>query len=107
MKFIIMFLPTKINPYILVFITYCPCLGMSCRVLNNVSNNSHRCVLCNRVGQDNKVAFVSPICKANKNGGKSYRSIGFEICLDSEECNERITSTEKLEEILKNVNNLK
>ncbi|WP_207753522.1 hypothetical protein [Sporosalibacterium faouarense] len=53
------------------------------------------------------MAFVSPICKANKNGGKSYRSIGFEICLDSEECNERITSTEKLEEILKNVNNLK
>lgn len=34
----------------------------------------------------------------------AYKSIGFDICLDSNKCNERIESVEKLEKILKEVN---
>ena len=80
-------------------------IGMACRITNYNSNNTHICTLCNRVGRDNEVAFVSPICKTT--GENSYKSIGFNICLDSEKCNERIVSTEKLERILKDVNNIK
>ncbi|MBL4930587.1 FBP domain-containing protein [Clostridium paridis] len=82
-------------------------IGMACRISNPDANNSHRCVLCNRVGKENEVAFVSPICKTTSTAEGAYRSIGFDLCLDSKECNERIVSTEKLEEILKNVNNIK
>lgn len=80
-------------------------LGMACRITNHSSNNTHICALCNHVGKDSDVAFVSPICKTS--GENSYKSIGFNICLDSKECNERIVSTEKLERILKDVNNIK
>lgn len=79
-------------------------IGMACRITNYDSNASHNCVLCNRVGKGKEVAFVSPICKTNNT---SYRSIGFDICLDSQTCNERLTSIERLEEILKDVNNIK
>ncbi|WP_425448820.1 FBP domain-containing protein [Dethiothermospora halolimnae] len=79
-------------------------LGMKCRIINHASSNSRRCVLCNHIDEGNEVAFVSPICKTD-NG--NYRSIGFDICLDSKICNERIASTEKLEKILKDVNNIK
>lgn len=82
-------------------------IGMACRITNPVSNNTNRCVLCNRVGKGDEVAFVSPICKTSNTSESAYRSLGFAICLDSEKCNERITSIENLEEILKNVNNIK
>lgn len=82
-------------------------VGMACRITNNVSSSTHRCVLCNRVSTGSEVAFVSPLCKTANTGEGAYRSIGFDICLDSEMCNERISSTEKLEEILKDVNNIK
>lgn len=82
-------------------------MGMACRLPNSGSNNTHICTLCNHVGDQNEVAFVSPICKTANAGEGAYRSIGFDICLDSKKCNERITSTEKLEKILKNVNNIK
>lgn len=82
-------------------------IGMACRITNPVSNNSHICVLCNRVGMENEVAFVSPICKTANAAEGAYRSIGFNICLDSEKCNERIVSLEKLEQLLKDVNNIK
>ncbi|MHC1682639.1 MAG: FusB/FusC family EF-G-binding protein [Clostridiaceae bacterium] len=80
-------------------------IGMSCRITNPGSNNSHICILCNRVGKENEVAFVSPIC--SKTHQDAYRSIGFDICLDSETCNDRITTVEKLEKLLKDVNNIK
>lgn len=80
-------------------------IGMSCRITNDSSNNTHICTLCNHVGRDNEVAFVSPICKTT--GENSYKSIGFNICLDSSKCNKRIVSTEKLEKILKDVNNIR
>lgn len=82
-------------------------IGMACRISNPDSTNSRICVLCNRIGNENEVAFVSPICKATKGTKGAYRSIGFNLCLDSKKCNERIISVEKLEEILKNVNNIK
>ncbi|MCY6960111.1 FusB/FusC family EF-G-binding protein [Clostridium brassicae] len=77
-------------------------IGMSCRIPNYSSNNTHVCTLCNRAGNENEVAFVSPICKT-----ANYRSIGFHMCLDSTKCNKRIASVEKLEKILKDVNNIK
>lgn len=80
-------------------------IGMACRIPNYSSNNTHVCTLCNHIGLENEVAFVSPICKPSAKD--AYRSIGFDICLDSQKCNERIVSTEKLEKILKNVNNIK
>jgi hypothetical protein len=82
-------------------------IGMACKITNNVSNNTHICALCNRVGRGDEVAFVSPICKTDNTAEGAYRSIGFDICLDSKKCNERIVSIEKLEEILKDVNNIK
>lgn len=82
-------------------------IGMSCRISNHELNNTHRCVLCNRVGDENEVISVSPICKTSNSGEGAYRSIGFDICLDSKKCNDRIVNTEKLEEILKDVNNIK
>lgn len=82
-------------------------IGMACRIPNYSSNNTHVCALCNHVGSQNEVAFVSPICKTTNTGEGAYRSIGFNICLDSQKCNERIVSIEKLEKLLKDVNNIK
>lgn len=82
-------------------------IGMACRIPNYSSNNTHICALCNHVGNQNEVAFVSPICKTTNTGEDAYRSIGFNICLDSQKCNDRIVSIEKLEKLLKNVNNIK
>jgi hypothetical protein len=82
-------------------------IGMACRITNCAPNSTHLCVLCNHVGGENKVAFVSPMCKTSNTGEGAYRSIGFDICLDSEKCNERIAAIEKLEKILKDVNNIK
>ncbi|MFD3157977.1 FusB/FusC family EF-G-binding protein [Haloimpatiens sp. FM7330] len=79
-------------------------VGMTCKIPNYSSNNLHVCALCNHVGPQNEVAFVSSVCKKNNTKKGSYRSIGFDICLNSKECNERIASTEKLEKILKDVN---
>ncbi|MGG7078488.1 FusB/FusC family EF-G-binding protein [Clostridium sardiniense] len=82
-------------------------VGMACRISNFNSNNTNVCTLCNHIGPDNEVAFVSPVCKKANAGKDYYRSIGFHVCLDSEKCNERIVSVEKLENILKDVNNIK
>ena len=59
----------------------------------------------NRIGSEREVEFVSPICKPLSE--EDYKSLGFYICLDSKECNERIESVEKLEDILKVVNRIK
>ena len=80
-------------------------VGMACRLPNFNSNNTHICALCNYPGKDNEVAFVSPVCKPKNLD--DYKSLGFDICLDSVACNERIISTETLERLLKNVNNLR
>ena len=81
-------------------------IGMACRIRNYGSNHTHMCALCNHVGGENEVAVVSSICKTANSGEGAYRLIGFELCLDSEKCNERIVAIEKLEKILKNVNNI-
>lgn len=82
-------------------------IGMACRIPSYSSNNAHICTLCNHVGSKNEVEFVSPICKTTNTKEGNYKSIGFDICLDSAKCNERIVSVEKLEKILKDVNNIK
>ncbi|EOU2021369.1 elongation factor G-binding protein, partial [Clostridium perfringens] len=81
--------------------------GMACKIPSYNSSNNHICTLCNHIGNDTEVAFVSAICKTSNPEQGTYRSIGFDICLDSEKCNERITSTDKLEKLLKDVNNIK
>ncbi|WP_138205689.1 FusB/FusC family EF-G-binding protein [Haloimpatiens lingqiaonensis] len=78
-------------------------VGMVCKIPSYNSNNTHMCSLCNHVGSEDEVAFVAAICKTKGN----YKSLGFNICLDSQKCNERIVSIEKLEKILKDVNNIK
>ena len=80
-------------------------LGMACRLPNSTSNNTNICTICNHIGSESEVAFVSPICKPRNE--EDYKSLGFHICLNSVECNERITSTEKLEKLLKDVNRIK
>lgn len=82
-------------------------LGMVCRLPSSIANNTNICVLCNHIGPENEVAFVSSICKTSNHNIDAYKSIGFHICLDSAKCNERIGSVEKLEKILKDVNNIK
>ncbi|TGE36769.1 elongation factor G-binding protein [Desulfosporosinus fructosivorans] len=81
-------------------------IGMTCRIRNYSSNHTHMCALCNHEGGENEVAVVSSICKTANTGDGAYKSIGFELCLDSEKCNERIVAIEKLEKILKKVNNI-
>lgn len=80
-------------------------LGMACRLTSSKPNSANICTLCNHIGSENEVAFVSPICKPKNQD--DYKSLGFYVCLNSSECNERITSTEKLENLIKNVNRLK
>lgn len=79
-------------------------LGMACRISNPEPKSSHRCILCNHIGKENEVAFVSPICKPLSKD--AYKSLGFDICLNSKDCNERIISVDKLEDLLKTVNNI-
>lgn len=79
-------------------------LGMTCRLTDLNTNCS--CALCNNRGDDkDPVVYVSSLCKT-KGGIDNYKSIGFNICLDSRKCNERITSTDKIEEIFKEAHNL-
>ena len=80
-------------------------VGMACRISKPEPKSSHRCVLCNHIGKENEVSFVSPICKQSSKD--AYKSIGFDICLNSKDCNERIVSTDKIEDLLKTVNNIK
>lgn len=80
-------------------------LGMACRLTLNRPKGANVCTLCNHIGSENEVAFVSPICKPRSED--DYKSLGFHICLNSAECNERITSTENLENLLKTVNRIK
>lgn len=82
-------------------------VGMTCKITNYSSNNTHICALCNHVGSENEVGFVTSLCKTDNTGEGAYKSINFDICLDSEKCNERIVSIEKLEKILKDINNIK
>lgn len=82
-------------------------VGMACRLPSSNSNNTNICTLCNHAGPESEVAFVSPICKTSNPGLDSYKSIGFHVCLDSKACNDRIVSTEKLENLLMEVNNIK
>lgn len=82
-------------------------IGMACRITDDTSNNTRICALCNYIGNKNEVAFVSPICKTSNTSEGAYRSIGFNACLDSEKCNDRIVNIEKLENILKDANNIR
>lgn len=81
-------------------------IGMACKLPKSTSNATNICTLCNHIGSESEVAFVSPICKTSNSGLDSYKSIGFHVCLDSSKCNERIVSTEKLEGLLNTVNNI-
>ena len=80
-------------------------LGMACRLPKTNSKATNICTFCNKIGSEQEVAFVSPICKQVRED--DYKSLGFYVCLDSDECNERIESVEKLEKILKSVNRIK
>lgn len=76
--------------------------GIECSIVPNDGNNKCMCALCHSVGDPDKVAFVSVICKNKKGGGiNNYKSIGFSVCLDNESCNERIMDVSKLEELIK------
>ncbi|MEF9958656.1 MAG: FusB/FusC family EF-G-binding protein [Niameybacter sp.] len=82
-------------------------VGMACRLPNSNSKNKHICTLCHYVGDETEVACVSPVCKATSSDAGAYRSISFDVCLDSKKCNDRITSAEKLENLLKDVCQIK
>lgn len=80
-------------------------LGMACRLPKTNNNGTNICALCNHIGSESEVAFVSPICKQTSQD--DYKSLGFYVCLNSDECNERIESVKKLEELIKIVNKIK
>ncbi|MGL4773453.1 MAG: FBP domain-containing protein, partial [Clostridium sp.] len=82
-------------------------VGMVCRLQGFNSTKTHICALCNRMGKDDEITYVSSLCKTTSKSLDAYKSTAFYVCLDSEKCNEKITSTDKLEEILKDVNNIK
>ncbi|OHW63565.1 fibronectin-binding protein (FBP) [Andreesenia angusta] len=81
-------------------------LGMTCRIISQKNTNSYVCALCNYVGRDGEVISVSPVCKTRESGRDTYKSIGISICKNSDECNSRISSIERLEDILKTVNGI-
>ncbi|EKN70880.1 fibronectin-binding family protein [Neobacillus bataviensis LMG 21833] len=72
-------------------------MGIECKY--SILNKDNICSFCNRFG---KVAFISTITKAKKsNNPDYYKAIGNYICLDSAECNRRITSVDYLTAFLK------
>ncbi|WBW98445.1 FusB/FusC family EF-G-binding protein [Oceanirhabdus sp. W0125-5] len=72
-------------------------VGLTCRGISTKTNASNMCALCRCGGTKKDVAFVSVVSKSSEN----YKSLGFYICMDSQKCNERITSISKLEEIIR------
>lgn len=82
-------------------------LGMSCKLPTYNSSNTRVCSFCNNLGHQNEVAFVSARCKKPNTADGTYRSIGFNIGLDSKKCNQQIISIENIEKIFKDVNNIK
>ena len=80
-------------------------LGMACRLPKTSNKGTNICALCNHIGSESEVAFVSPICKQTSED--DYKSLGFYVCLDSNKCNERIESAEKLEELITTVNRIR
>jgi Elongation factor G-binding protein, N-terminal/FBP C-terminal treble-clef zinc-finger len=64
------------------------------------SSKKNLCSFCNSFGE---VAYFSTITKAKKsNNPDYYKSIGNLICVDSSECNKKITNVEYLTTFLKN-----
>jgi hypothetical protein len=71
-------------------------LGIECKY--SILNKDNICSFCNRFG---KVAFISTITKAKKsNNPDYYKAIGNYICLDSAECNKKITNVDYLASFL-------
>ncbi|MGL4990517.1 MAG: FBP domain-containing protein [Sarcina sp.] len=95
------------NKFYIIYTINNKSVGLSSKIINSNSNNMNICALCNHVGKNDEIAFVSSRCKIPNSKEGAYKSIAFNVCLNSLECNERITSTKKLEEILKGVNNIK
>lgn len=98
---------TSIKKLLIIYNLNGKLFGMSCRLTDSTNNNTNICSLCNHIGSQNEVGFVSPICKTSNTNLDAYKSLGFHICLDSEKCNSRITSTKKLEQLIEEVNNIK
>ncbi|MFZ7942809.1 FusB/FusC family EF-G-binding protein [Neobacillus sp. 19] len=75
-------------------------MGIECKY--SILNKDNICSFCNRFG---KVAFITTITKAKKsNNPDYYKAIGNYICLDSAECNKKITSVAYLTEFLEESN---
>ena len=72
-------------------------VGIVCQLAPTSTKNI--CSFCNNVGE---VAYFSTITKAKKmNNPDYYKSIGNLICVDSSECNKKITDVDYLETFLK------
>lgn len=70
--------------------------GIECKY--SILNKDNICSFCNRFG---KVAFITTVTKAKKsNNPDYYKAIGNYICLDSAECNKKITSVDYLTSFL-------
>jgi hypothetical protein len=71
-------------------------MGIECKY--SILNKDNICSFCNRFG---KVAFITTVTKAKKsNNPDYYKAIGNYICLDSAECNKKITSVDYLTSFL-------
>ncbi|HCW53825.1 FBP domain-containing protein [Clostridium sp. SM-530-WT-3G] len=82
-------------------------IGMTCRLDFHKNKSVNICSLCNNIGDESEVTFVSSTCKTGSAKYGNYKSIGFHICLNNEKCNESITSLDKLEKLLKEVNDIR
>ncbi|WP_010676771.1 FusB/FusC family EF-G-binding protein [Bacillus timonensis] len=72
-------------------------VGIECEISPN--RNKNLCSICNSFGE---VAYFSTVTKARKSKNPDYyRSIGNLICVDSCECNKKITNVEYLTTFLK------
>lgn len=72
-------------------------VGIVCQLAPTSTKNI--CSFCNNIGE---VAYFSTVTKAKKmNNPDYYKSIGNLICVDSSECNKKITNVEYIEAFLK------
>lgn len=79
-------------------------LGMVCCIGKLDASNTRMCSICGHMSDYNEVVPVSVKCKTEVK--EQYHVIGFNICKDSDECNNRIVSLQGLESLIKKVNGL-
>jgi hypothetical protein len=74
-------------------------VGAECRYVLGQSNRSYVCTWCQRSRPGDQVALVTKQLKV-KNLQDGYKTVGNHLCLDSQACNDSLTSTTAMDTFL-------